>query len=214
MPIPSGLIAGTYTAYVILDNLNDLNQSNTSNDFTPGVSFSVSAPAAQCDIVVQGTPSISPNPITSGNSITVSYTIKNQGAGSAATSQTKVQIKNSSGTEITAPTFSESSLSAGASASQSRTVTIPSGSPSGTYTAYVILDNSSVLSQSNTSNDYTPGVNFSVSATVAQSDIVVQGTPSISPSPVLAGNSITVTYTIKNQGVGDAGTSGRAIFFL
>ena len=207
VPIPSGSAAGTYTAYVILDNLSALSQSNTSNDLTPGVSFSVSAPAAQSDIVVQGTPSISPNPVTSGNSITVSYTIKNQGAGSAATSQTKVQIKNSSGTEVTAPTFSEASLSAGASASRSRSVTIPTGSPSGTYTAYVILDNSSVLNQSNTSNDYTPGVNFSVSAPVAQSDIVVQGTPSISPNPVIAGNSIVVSYTIKNQGAGDAATS-------
>jgi uncharacterized membrane protein/N-acetyl-anhydromuramyl-L-alanine amidase AmpD len=209
--IPSGSAAGTYTAYVILDNLSQLNQSNTANDLTPGVNFSVTAPVLQCDIVVQGTPGISPNPVTAGNDITVSYTIKNQGAGNAGTSQTKVQIKNSSGTQITAPTFSEGSLSAGASANRSRTVTIPSGSAAGTYTAYVILDNLSQLDESNTANDLTPGVNFSVTAPVLQCDIVVQGTPGISPNPVTAGNDITVSYTIKNQGAGNAGTSQTKI---
>ena len=49
-----------------------------------------------CDILVQGTPTISPNPVQAGNSILVSYTIKNQGGSTAAASQTKIQIKNSS----------------------------------------------------------------------------------------------------------------------
>ena len=209
--IPSGSAAGTYTAYVILDNDSDLDQSNTSNDFTPGVNFGVSAPVQQSDIVVQGTPSILPNPVSAGNSITVSYTIKNQDSGNAGSSETKIQIKNSSGTQITAPTFSEGSLSAGASASRSRSVTIPGGSAAGTYTAFVILDNQSELDQSNTSNDFTPGVNFTVSAPVQQSDIVVQGTPSISPNPVTSGNAITVSYTIANQGSGNAGSSETKI---
>lgn len=118
--------------------------------------------ATPCDILVQGTPSISPNPAQAGSSITVSYTIKNQGGSTASASQTKIQIKNSSGTEIIAPTFSDPSIAAGGTSLQSHTVTIPSSANAGTYTCYVILDNTSALGQSNTSNDYTTGVNFSV----------------------------------------------------
>ena len=41
----------------------------------------VQAAAQQCDIVVSGTPTIAPNPVTAGNSITVGYTIHNNGPG-------------------------------------------------------------------------------------------------------------------------------------
>ena len=210
--IPVGTPAGTYTAYVILDNLSQLNQSNTANDLTPGVSFTVNAPVQQSDIVVLGTPTVSPNPVTAGNSISVDYVIHNNGPGNAGTSQTKIQIKNSSGTEITAPTFSAPAINASAnSPSQSSTVTIPAGTQAGTYTAYVILDNLSELNQSNTANDLTPGVNFTVNAPVQQCDILVQGTPTISPNPVTAGNSISVGYVIHNNGPGNAGTSQTKI---
>ena len=44
-----------------------------------------------------------------------------------------------------------------------------------------------------------------------KSDMVVQGTPSTSPNPVTAGNEIAVSYTIRNQGLGAAGTSRTRI---
>ena len=210
--IPAGTAAGTYTAFVILDNQGQLNQSNTSNDFTPGVNFTVSVAPQQCDIVVQGTPAIAPNPVTAGNNITVSYVIHNNGPGNAGTSQTKIQIKNSSGTPITAPTFAAPAISGGAnSPTQSSSVSIPAGTAAGTYTAFVILDNQGQLNQSNTSNDFTPGVNFTVSVTPQQCDIVVQGTPAIAPNPVTAGNNITVSYVIHNNGPGNAGASQTKI---
>src|SRR5579862_6519479 len=210
--ISAGTPPGTYTAYVILDNLTQLNQSNTSNDLTPGVTFAVQAPVLQPDIVVQTAPSISPSPVTAGNSIAVSYVIHNNGPGDAGSSQTKIQIKNSSGTEITAPTFSAPAISANSdSPTQTSTVLISAGTPPGTYTAYVILDNLTQLNQSNTSNDLTPGVTFVVQAPVLQPDIVVQTAPSISPSPVTAGNSIAVSYVIHNNGPGNAGTSQTKI---
>ena len=115
-----------------------------------------------CDMVVEGIPAISPNPVTAGNAITVDYTVKNQGVGTAGSSHTKIQIKNSSGVEITAPTFTENSISTSSSVSQTRSITIPSSAEAGTYTAYVILDNLGQLNQSDTTNDLTPGVNFSV----------------------------------------------------
>ena len=53
-------------------------------------------------------------------------------------------------------------MSAGASASRSRSVTIPSGSASGTYRVYVILDNDSELDQISDANDYASPATFVV----------------------------------------------------
>jgi GH25 family lysozyme M1 (1,4-beta-N-acetylmuramidase) len=191
--IPSSAGAGTYTCYVILDNLGNIGQSNSQNDFTPGVSFTVMVPATPCDIVVQGTPTISPNQVTAGNQITISYTIKNQGGSTAAASQTKIQIKNPSGTEITASTFSDPSIAAGGTTYQSHPVTIPSSAGAGTYTCYVILDNLGNIGQGNTENDYTPGVSFTVNGGTSTPTIT-----SISPNPV-PGSNTQQTITINGS---------------
>lgn len=160
---------------------------------------------ARCDIIVQGTPTISPNPVTAGNSITVKYVIRNNGSGNAGTSQTKIQIKNSSGTQITAPTFSAPAISASTnSPSQSNSVTIPAGTPAGTYTAYVILDNQNQLNQSNTSNDLTPGVNFTVSAPVQQLPNLVPQNITLNKSSAQAGSTLTINWTLANTGSGNS----------
>lgn len=132
---------------------------------TDGWSVQDGLTALQCDIVVQGTPTVSPNPVTAGSSISVGYIIHNNGPGNAGTSQTKIQIKNSSGAQITAPTFSTPAINADASSpTQSSSVPIPVGTAAGTYTAYVVLDNLSELDESNTGNDLTAGVNFTVTS--------------------------------------------------
>src|SRR5258706_134896 len=173
-----------------------------------GLAFTTSA--QQCDVVVQGTPTISPNPVTAASKMTVSYTSHNNGTATAGTSQTKIQIKNASGTLITSATFSAPAITAYASSpTQASVVAVPAGTTAGTYTAIVILDNLSQLNQSNTANDFTPPVSFTVVA--QQCDIVVQDVPTIAPDPMTAGNIITVSYTIHNNGPANAGTSQTKI---
>ncbi|MGH7488851.1 MAG: hypothetical protein ACREMY_25100, partial [bacterium] len=85
--------------------------------------------------------SISGSPVTAGGSINVGYNVTNQGGTNAVSTQTKIQIKNSSNALITAPTFSTSAIGAFSSVFENRSVTIPAGTPAGTYFAYVIVDN-------------------------------------------------------------------------
>ena len=161
------------------------------------------------DIVVQGIPGITPNPVASEQSITVSYTIRNDGPADAAATQTKIQIKDSANIQLTKATFSDPAIAAGNTSDQSASVLIPEGSPAGTYTVYVILDNLSQLHQPRTSNDIALGVNFTLDG--SRCDLVVEGTPQISPSAVTAGQSITVNYAIRNRGPADAGATQTKI---
>ncbi|MBI4661759.1 MAG: hypothetical protein HY735_23295, partial [Verrucomicrobia bacterium] len=127
-----------------------------------GVPLADSAPPPKPNIVVKGMPTVRPDPVTAGNSVTVVYAIMNLGLGDAGGSQTKIQIKNSSKTEVTAPTFPAPAIKAGESVNQSSVVPLSSAIPGGIYTAYVILDNLKQLNQSDTPNDLTPGVTFTV----------------------------------------------------
>jgi PKD repeat protein len=181
---------GTVTGGPSVASLNGTSFTWFNVDFDSGLDgwvadIGLNPVSQQCDIVVQGTPTISPNPVTPGNSIAVSYIIHNNGPASAGSSQTKIQIKNSSGTQITSSTFSAPSVTAGGNSStQSNSVTIPSGSSAGTYTAFVILDNLGELNQSNTSNDSTAGVSFSVSAPTSTPTIT-----GVNPNPVTGSTS-------------------------
>ena len=194
----SGATAGTYTAYVIVDNLSQITQSNAVNDLSAGVSFTVQASVSAADLVPQSI-SVSPNPATAGGSITVSYSVANQGGTGAPQSQTKIQIKNASGTILTAPTFTTPSISAHGSVSETRTVSL-AGATSGTYTAYVIVDNLSQVTQSNVSNDLSSGYSFTVQATTATAADLLPQSISLSPNPANVGSSLTVSYTVRNQG--------------
>ena len=157
----------------------------SSNVYT----FHVQAAATQADLVPQGV-SVSPTTVAAGGTITVSYTVRNQGGTNAPASHTKIQIKNPSNVEATSQVFSTVAISAGSSVNESHPITIPAGSGAGTYNAYVIVDNNSEVVQSNTSNDYSAAVPFTVQASAANPVIT-----STSPEPV-PGSSSAQTLTI------------------
>lgn len=111
---------------------------------------------------------MSPNPVTSGNNLTVSLTIKNQGSTTAFASTTRVQIKNAALTAtITDQDQSTASIAAGGSLFQSYTVAIPAGTTPGSYNAYILLDRYGTAGQGgNTANDYGSSSSFNINTPV------------------------------------------------
>jgi len=107
-------------------------------------------------LVIQGI-SFSPASVSPGGSVVVSWTVKNQGSGTASASTTVVRITSSSssaaGTNLAQ--VSTGSLAAGQSVTQSATVTAPS--TAGTYYVWVIADNYSTSGQTSAAagNDIT-----------------------------------------------------------
>ena len=210
LAIPAGTTPGSYNAYITLDRYNTAGQgSNTGNDYGSSSAFNIVAPVSYSDLVISGSVSVSPNPVTSGNNLTVSLTIYNQGSGTASASTTRVQIKNAALTATIADQDNSTpSIAPGNSVLQSYTVAIPAGTTPGSYNAYITLDRYNTAGQgSNTGNDYGSSSAFNIVAPVSYSDLVISGSVSVSPNPVTSGNNLTVSLTIYNQGSGTASAS-------
>jgi len=192
-----------------VDNNSEVTQSNTTNDLSAAVPFTVQVATTQADLLPQSI-AVTPATVTAGSMITVSYTVRNQGGTNAPASHTKIQIKNPSNVEVAAPVFSTSAINASSSVNESRTITIPSGSAAGTYNVFVIVDNNSEVTQSNTTNDLSAAVPFTVQAAGTPADLLPQSI-AVTPATVTAGGTITVSYTVRNQGGTNAPASHTKI---
>jgi internalin A len=106
------------------------------------------------DLTVTGSVSVSPNPIEAGDSLTVGYTVLNQGNGDAPVSHTLIQVNpGSSSASAVQIVHSTPAIPAGSSIAENVTVPIPASTPAGAYTVYVTLDYDNAIGQSDTNND-------------------------------------------------------------
>jgi len=124
------------------------------------------------DLIVQNL-SITPNSGPPGSNVNVSFTIYNQGSGTANANTTNIRIKSTTGNPTTSDpllaSLSIPSIAAGGSYNVNQSVTIPASSPAGVNYIWVILDVDSTANQSNEDNDYasaTFNVTSSLSVTV------------------------------------------------
>ena len=161
-------------------------------------------------IVLNSAVSASPNPVTAGNNVTVGYTIKNVGNTAAVTSHTRVLIENQFGSFVVDGIYQTNALSVNGTVDESRSLSIPSTAGTGTYTIRVVLDVSfsDGVNQSNTTNDV---ATRTLSVVAAQPDLIISGLVTVNPSSITAGNNVTVSYTIRNQGSGNAGFTNTKI---
>ena len=109
------------------------------------------------DLIVQNL-AVNPNHGLPGSNATISFTIYNQGSGTANASTTRIRIRGSTGnptyTDPLLATLSIPSIPAGGSYNINQSVIIPTSSPPGTNYVWVILDVDSTADQSDEDNDY------------------------------------------------------------
>ena len=160
--------------------------------------------------------SLSSGSVEPGGQLTVSWHIRNNGTGTAGTSNSQVRLTTSAssyggpGNNVGAaqPT---GSIAPGQSEGQDVTVSAPS--TPGTYYAWVIADNSNPgqLIQTDVANDFAVSAPFTVSSasTVDVEPIEV----SLSSGSVEPGGQLTVSWRIRNNGTGTAGTSNSQVRF-
>jgi len=169
-------------------------------------STQVSATPNGIDLVVtaMGNPPATAAP---GGSFSASDTVRNQGAVGAGTSTTRFYLsldQQRDGNDVLlGGSRSVPALGAGQSSSGKVTVTIPSGTPLGTYYLLSCADDLNAVNETNESN------NCRASTTTIQvglADLVVTSL-SNPPATAAAGGTFSVTATIRNQGVITAGAS-------
>jgi uncharacterized protein (TIGR03437 family) len=146
--------------------------------------------------------------VAAGGTLTVSFTIRNQGTGTAAATTTRLRLGGAT-SNINDPTLVDiatPSLAAGATQSFNQTVTIPATTTAGTYYIWVVAD---ALFQLGSSHYVTPSSALTVTGGggggggTGVPDLIPQNL-SLSTSSVAAGGTLTVSFTIKNQGTGTA----------
>jgi uncharacterized protein (TIGR03437 family) len=230
--IPSTTTAGTYYIWVVADALFQLGSSHyitRSPALTVTGGGGGGGGTALPDLIPQNL-SLSASSVAAGGTLTVSFTIKNQGTATAAATTTRLRLgtsastSSSSNTVATLADIATPSLAAGATQTFSQAVTIPSSTAAGTYYIWAVSDILSAITQTDANNDFlvssaltvTGGGGGGGGATLP--DLIPQNL-SLSPSSVAAGGTLTVSFTIKNQGTATAaatttrlrlGTSGTS----
>ena len=199
----SAPIAGTYYYGACVDSV--AGETNTSNNCSSGVSVTVSSSTAP-DLEV--TVSVDDSTVNAGASIRISATVRNRG--DEAADSTRLRYFRSGNETISTqdtPVGDDavSSLSAGASGSESITVSAPSSA--GTYYYGACVD--SVAGESSTNNNCSSGERVTVSSSTAP-DLEV--TVSVDDSTVNAGASIRISATVRNRG-DEAADSTRLRYF-
>jgi uncharacterized repeat protein (TIGR01451 family) len=200
--------AGTASGTIISDtaNVNAANQAFGANSAT---ATDIVATAGQADLAL--TTAVTPTSVYSGNDITYTQTVTNNGPAAATTvSFTEAIPTNTTFVSVSAPagwtcttttsvTCTDPSLAAGTSANIVIVVNVPSTVAAGTITA-----NSSVSSATSDPNSANNSTTVTTTVIVV-CDLAV--TNSGTPSPVLVGGTITYTQVVTNSGPSNCSTA-------
>lgn len=194
---PDNLPTGTYYLGVLVDDGNLIAETNETNNEG---SFLVQYTALPDLVVVSGS---APTTAKTGQQVTVTATIKNQGAGTATTSSTAgIYISSDSTTNASDKlvcTAAVGALEPGVSQNISCTGTIPMDTYGGNVYIGALADNSNAVEETNEANN---GWSQAFSLT-AIPDLVIS--TAVNPASAKRGQQITVNGTIKNQGYGATG---------
>ena len=184
-------------------------ESDTTNNCSSAVSVTVSAPPpppqTNPDLEVQS-PSVNDSSLDTGDSFTLSATVRNDGDGAAAATTLRY-YRSTDGTITTADTSvgtdAVGGLSAGATSPESISLTAPSSAGTSYYGACV----DTVTGESDTTNNCSSAVSVTVSAPPpppqTNPDLEVQS-PSVNDSSLDTGDSFTLSATVRNDGDGAA----------
>ncbi|MBD2680677.1 MULTISPECIES: CARDB domain-containing protein [Nostoc] len=192
--ISNSIAAGNYYLLYQADGNNDIAESNESNNI---VAKAISIKKA--DLIIQN--AINPTVGSVGESIEVSYQVKNQGAGSAGYNETKFYLSTNttlSNDDIYLGYDFMSPIAGGAYDAVTSTINISDSIATGNYYLLYQADGDNDIAESNESNNI-----VAKAISIKKADLIIQN--AINPTVGSVGGSIEVNYQVKNQGAGSAG---------
>lgn len=190
---------GNHTVLAWVDDVNRMSESNESNNQYSESMAVTTAPMP--DLVVTNLTYTPASPET-GNTVNFTATVKNQGTAVGAPG---VVVFNVDGTQVSASSNNTTPLAVGATTTVSGSWT---AAGVGSHTATATVDNANTTIEGNETNN-----SYSISLTVTPKpgiDLVVTDI-TWSPSYITAGNAVTFSAVVKNQGT-TAGTAGTVVF--
>ncbi|MBD2614747.1 peptidase S8, partial [Nostoc punctiforme FACHB-252] len=184
------------------------NNKNTTQRMSLVKSSAVVA-AVQPDLIIQN--AVNPSVGSVGESIEVSYQVKNQGTSSSASyHQTKFYLSTNttlSNDDIyLGSDYFFNSIAAGASSGSTTTINIDNSIAAGNYYLLYQADGNNNIAESNENNNI-----VAKAIAIKKADLIIQN--AVNPSVGSVGESIEVSYQVKNQGTGSAGYQQTKFYF-
>ncbi len=226
--LPSNLEAGTYSVIVVADYLNDVDESDESNN---AFGFFITVedagePDLEITDVDVGSQDISLGELVNatflpGDTVPLTVEVTNTGDGDAPSSRAAVYLVVD-GENILMDTNSSGSLDAGESNdNENLSFELPSNLEPGTYSVIVVADYLNDVDESDESNN---GTGFFITVEDAgEPDLVITDTEVDGQTIDLgdtvnglygAGDNFSVTIDIRNIGDGDAPGSASAVYLV
>ena len=207
--IPSAIAEGPYWLLACADDTAKVRETNDVNNCM-----------ASSSAVTVGRPDLRPTAVSNppavvrpGRSFSVSDTVHNGGSATAASSSSRyylsVDASRSPDDVLLSGTRSVPSLAVAASATGSKSVTVPTGARVGTYFVLACADDKMAVAESNETNNCKASA---ASMQVALPDLMTSAV-SNPPSYNWPGKAFTITASVRNQGVATA-PSSTARYYL
>jgi subtilase family serine protease len=197
--LPAALDAGTYYLFAKADAPGTIAESNEYNNTR------ISTVAIGPDLGVTGVSA--PGLAAAGASVIVSDTTSNQGLGTAPASSTRFFLSSNVSLEAGDAALqarSVPSLPPGATSTGSTTITIPAGTPTGTYYLFAQADAGGHVAEANENNN-TRSVLIRIGPDLTVASLTA-------PTRAAAGGTINITDTTRNVGAGPAPGSSTTFF--
>ena len=196
MPVPSGTAPGTYYVIAKANADSSTPETNVTNN-TRSITIVIGP-----DLVLSSLSA----PATGGAGLPVDVTdtTKNQGTGSAAASRTAFYLSANAARgagDVLLGSRPVGVLVPNSSSTITTTLTIPGGTPAGSYYIIAVADDGGAVPETNEANN-TRAVLIRLSPDLIVSSMTIF--PTTVSLPAAAGSPINVTETTRNQGAGTA----------
>ncbi len=201
----SNLGAGTYYLFVKVDGWDDLAEANESNNLSYQAVTITGAPKPDLSIS-----DISALTGTLGGNLSFTYTIDNKGNAIANASSTGFYLSKDTvfdQNDVYLGLDAVNSLGAGTSSKESVSLPLAKTLAPGSYYLLARADNANTLNESNEGNNI--AYQEVVIAAAALADLTVTG---ITTRAGIAGNNLTFSYSLKNQGKANAGATKSYLY--
>jgi hypothetical protein len=215
----AGLTAGSYYIGALVDAEDQVaeNSAGESNNASGAILITLAEAPRYPDLVFEGEVALSQTTLITGETITITGTIKNNGTDAAGSSTLYLYRSTDASINAVDTKIAEIAIAAlgvGESQSFSKTVSTAGFAPGSYYIGGIIDANKSINEgksggeNNNTSN----AVAITVTAVPQSADLVFDGVVTIADTSLTTGENITISGTVKNNGTAAAGASVLYIY--
>lgn len=209
LPLSVSLPEGTYYLLLKTDTGGDEPELNENNNV---IARQINLTLADYADLTVSDVTVPAEPVHSGDTVTVGFTLNNQGEGSAANFHNYVYLSsNGSSLDIyVGDYYFNQTLAAGASATVEKAITIPLYNPGSWYVVVVSDAHGNIYEHANEGNNQASSAEPIVAPLPPLPDLVVSNI--IAPLDALSGSDITITWTITNQGEAVSGPWSDSLY--